>query len=341
MITSHRQESWGRVVYERERDEFEAHVHSGGGAPIISRPLSAGCLVTGRCNLRCEFCYGNREALSTSELGASGWMPLFAKLSSWGLMRVDLSGGEPTLLRDLDLIAKAAVDLGLQVVVSTNGTVLSDVPPGFPSVRWHVSLDSGIPEVHERSRLLPVLTPSRNSFKRSSSFILRCLDRGLPVRVLTCVGKHNMDVLFALGEHLALLGVQDWNVSRILHAGRAQTAYAERWDVPDSLLIDQVQDLRHAYPFMNIRYSNRTGASGYFLLVTPDGNLATQYADGRDKVILGRLRDMTLRDLQNRSEFDLREHGSKWLSACLEDQPDFALAEARLGGFGRSLELNN
>jgi MoaA/NifB/PqqE/SkfB family radical SAM enzyme len=256
---------------------------------------------------------------------------LLKRLRSWGLMRVDLSGGEPTMHRDLAEIARAAVSEELQVVISTNGMVLKKVQSGFPSVRWHVSLDSGIAEIHERSRLLPVFAPSRNSLARSSQFITQCLDAGQTVRVMTCVGKHNMDALFALGEHLALLGVQEWNISRILRAGRAQSDYSGKWEISDEFVLDQIQDLRAALPFIRIRYSNRTDQNGYFLLVLPDGTLATQYSDGRDKVTLGRLQDMSLLDLQNHQDFDLTAHGRKWLSAVLKWQPDSVLPLANVG----------
>jgi hypothetical protein len=77
--------------------------------------------------------------------------------------------------------------------------------------------------------------------------------------------------------------------------------------------------MRKAYRWMRIRYSNRITQDGYFLLVLPDGTLATQYTDGRDKVILGRVMDMTLADIQEHPRFDLLQHGRKWLAAVVPD----------------------
>jgi len=64
-----REESWGTIRYDRQMDEFEAH--SRAESINIDRPISVGCLVTGRCNLACQFCYGNDEALPppASEMG--------------------------------------------------------------------------------------------------------------------------------------------------------------------------------------------------------------------------------------------------------------------------------
>jgi MoaA/NifB/PqqE/SkfB family radical SAM enzyme len=322
MITSTRAEKWGLVAYDRDLDEFEARLFDTSISPVIDRPLSVGCLVTGRCNLRCPHCYGNEEALPSVELDFRRWRDIFKHLRSWGLIRVDISGGEPSLRADLAQIIREAVDVGLEAIISTNGMPLASKGiSGFPTARWHVSLDSGLDEIHERRRLLQVLKPSKNSLEKASTFITRCLECNCPVRVLTCIGKDNQDALFALGEHLALLGVRDWNISRVIRAGRAQTDYLEQWHVSDESVLEQVRDLRCAFPFIRIRYSNRTQQDGYFLLVLPDGSLVTQYTDGRDKVVLGKTLDLSLDDLRHDARFSLQAHGGKWIAGPLEWQP--------------------
>src|SRR3712207_43809 len=93
----HRNEHWGRLEYDPALDEFIASSDADPSSISIDRPISAGCLVTGKCNLNCEFCYGNHEALPKEEMTAEQWARTFAKLRSWGMLRVDLSGGEPTV----------------------------------------------------------------------------------------------------------------------------------------------------------------------------------------------------------------------------------------------------
>lgn len=99
----------GRLVYDNVWDEFEAHLREGFTDAGVCRPISAGCVVTARCNLRCGFCYGNFESLPTKEISADEWARVFGRLRSWGLMRVDLSRGEPTMRQDLAQIAQAAI----------------------------------------------------------------------------------------------------------------------------------------------------------------------------------------------------------------------------------------
>ena len=139
----------------------------------------------------------------------SHWMQCFGGLDHGGW--VDLSGGEPTIRKDLALIAQAALDCELSVVISTNGLLLSrEALSQFPRVRWHVSIDSGLEEIHQQSRVLRTLKPFAGSLERSSQFICWAREMDLPVRVLrTCIGPHNKDALFALGERIALLGVEE------------------------------------------------------------------------------------------------------------------------------------
>lgn len=99
--------------------------------------------------------------------------------------------------------------------------------------------------------------------------------------------------------------------------------------ISDECLREQVQDLRCAFDsIMRIRYSDRTDQAGYFLLVLPDGSLATQFTDHRDKVILGNALTMSQAELQNNRLFDLREHGRKWVAAAFEVSKADQITEA-------------
>jgi hypothetical protein len=152
--------------------------------------------------------------------------------------------------------------------------------------------------------------------------------------VLTGIGQHNHDELFVLGEHLALLGISEWNISRLLPAGRAKESYRQRWGTNDDYVMAQVHDLRRAYPFIRIRHSSRIQQDGYFLLVLPDGSLATQYSGERDKVILGTALGVQLSDLERSPDFCLDEHGQKWISARLNWQPFHHSVDPSLWGGG-------
>ncbi len=319
-----RDESWGQLVYSPVIDAFEACASGPISNIDIDRPISAGCIVTGRCNLKCQYCYGNDESLPTKELSAEEWGTVFRQLKSWGLMRVDLSGGEPTIRPDISQIAVSALEAGLSVVVSTNGMLLAKkglslLPAG---IRLHISIDSGFSEIHEASRIRRSLRPSTGSLNEVTDLAEKAVESGYQVRILTCIGRHNSRGLIQLGECLALAGIEEWNISRILAAGRAQLHDGHMWEVDDDAVLEEVHVIRDCYPWMRVSYSNRTRQDGYFLLVLPDGSLATQYTDGRDKVVLGRIESMNLEDLRKHPDFDLGLHARKWVATTTEYQGD-------------------
>jgi MoaA/NifB/PqqE/SkfB family radical SAM enzyme len=107
---------------------------------------------TARCNLRCGFCewWKKREPeLSTQEA-----LRVIAELADFGVRVLDFSGGEPTLRRDLSLLASKARDFGVFTILSTNGTLLNaekadELSKSFDVI--NVSLD-GFREEHDASR---------------------------------------------------------------------------------------------------------------------------------------------------------------------------------------------
>lgn len=83
--------------------------------------------LTNKCNLRCPHCYmysgtENRDELSTEEI-----LKLLEEYKTIANGKIlTLSGGEPSVHADFDLIVKEASNLGLQVKLLTNGTLMND-----------------------------------------------------------------------------------------------------------------------------------------------------------------------------------------------------------------------
>ncbi len=50
-MKTRRSEPWGSIHYNAELDEFEGELAEMTSRVVLDRPLSAGCLVTGRCKV--------------------------------------------------------------------------------------------------------------------------------------------------------------------------------------------------------------------------------------------------------------------------------------------------
>jgi pyrroloquinoline quinone biosynthesis protein E len=82
--------------------------------------------ITHRCPLRCPYC-SNPLAMvdGRNELATDEWMRVFTEARALGVLQLGLSGGEPLLRRDLDVLAAHARQLGLYTTLVTSGVGLT------------------------------------------------------------------------------------------------------------------------------------------------------------------------------------------------------------------------
>src|SRR5512133_3850589 len=103
--------------------------------------------LTDRCNFRCTYCSPAEEEpteglLTRAELGR-----LFRLFAALGVRRIRLTGGEPTLRRDVvEIVADAAATPGIEdVALTTNGHRLDELVEPLRSAglgSLNVSLDT-------------------------------------------------------------------------------------------------------------------------------------------------------------------------------------------------------
>ncbi|OPL18311.1 MAG: hypothetical protein AVO35_05545 [Candidatus Aegiribacteria sp. MLS_C] len=85
--------------------------------------------VTAGCNLECVFCYNPWRAEGRSippDLSTAGMVHLAGRIAEAGPVSVTLTGGEPLLRGDLEVIAAELAGRGIPAGVATNGMLLDD-----------------------------------------------------------------------------------------------------------------------------------------------------------------------------------------------------------------------
>lgn len=83
--------------------------------------------IIGACDLACPGCY-SEDSRKRRMLTTEQWKYIMNQLADYGVFQVSFGGGEPTLRNDLGKLAEHARSLGLNLTMTTNGTVLRRHP---------------------------------------------------------------------------------------------------------------------------------------------------------------------------------------------------------------------
>ena len=95
-------------------------------APAIGPPLWLLAELTYRCPLHCVFCYNPVDfARQEEELDTQGWLRVLRQGREMGAVQLGLSGGEPLVRDDLELIVAEARRLGYYTNLLTSGVGLT------------------------------------------------------------------------------------------------------------------------------------------------------------------------------------------------------------------------
>lgn len=111
-------------------------------------------IVTGKCNLNCRHCYASPYR-SEADLSSAESRRLARELADAGVRHINFTGGEPLLRRDIFDLLKYCIELGLDVSVFTNMTLVnSEVAEKLARLEIFTltSLDGHVREVFEAVR---------------------------------------------------------------------------------------------------------------------------------------------------------------------------------------------
>ncbi|MFD8783756.1 radical SAM protein [Kitasatospora sp. NPDC059599] len=234
-----------------------------------------------RCNLACPQCLDDK---SVRESTAAERLTLARHIAASGILGVDISGGEPLLLRDLPDLALTIRRQGTSVVsCTTNGWHLArraeEIAGAVDAIR--VSLDGATEDTHDTWR-------GPNSYQRAITGIHAAVDEGLLVQlqmVLMQSNKHEAQQLVDLAAQLGAGGVTFLQMLPIgdgaaLAAGQMLTdeqaqAVVEPLTVPDGVRV-RLRTRQSAGGFTVLRadgyaWRNTLGATGISAFVPVTG----------------------------------------------------------------------
>lgn len=223
-----------------------------------SPPTEVELSITGRCNLKCRYCYYADEMTALSDLPTDRWLKFFAELGGLAVQRVTLTGGEAFTRPDLFELIDGVISNKMRYSILTNGTLLTEkvisaFAIGKRRLRLNsiqVSIDGSSAEIHDLSR------PPK-SFARAVRGLRLLKEAQFPVTVRVTINHHNVDDLPKIA-HLLLeeIGLPGFGTNEAEQMGTAR-CYGEN-------IVLTPEERRHAMKTLtalNERYGGRINAA--------------------------------------------------------------------------------
>jgi AdoMet-dependent heme synthase len=147
-------------------------------------------------------------------------MDLLEEISRIGKPIVILTGGEPLLREDVFEIAERGTQLGLRMVMATNGTFLTPeltkkmMESGIKRVS--ISLDGPTAEEHDAFRMVP------GAFDAALAGIDLLKEREIPFQINTTITRHNVHLAEEILKLAVDLGAVAHHIFLLVPTGRAR-----------------------------------------------------------------------------------------------------------------------
>ena len=201
--------------------------------------------VTSCCNLTCTHCYASAGQNSGTELSTKDALAVLDDLAAFGCPVVLFSGGEPFVRPDILTLARYAVQKGLRVVFSTNGTLIDEkLANEIKSIGVSyvgISMD-GMEEVHDRFR------NRKGAFQQALAGIRYCREAGVKVGLRVTMTQDNVKDIPAIFDVMEAERIPRLCLYHLVYCGRGAEIAA--LDLPPDvrratldLIIDRTKQL--------------------------------------------------------------------------------------------------
>lgn len=162
-------------------------------AVMSNTPLSGTFELSPCCNMNCKMCYVRRSRAEVDSAGgeitADRWIELGKQCRDAGTLYMLLTGGEPFLYKDFKKVYIELHNMGMQVSINTNGTLITDEEAGW--LREHgpetvnITIYGASNETYER------VGGHKYGFDRMISAVRKLKDSGIKVKFNCSLTPYN------------------------------------------------------------------------------------------------------------------------------------------------------
>jgi pyrroloquinoline quinone biosynthesis protein E len=292
-------------------------------------PLPVGVLaeLTHRCPLQCPYC-SNPLALESprGELGTEAWLDVLAQAAELGVTQVHLSGGEPTVRRDLEAIVEGAARVGLYANLITAAVLLNRQRLEALAERGLKHVQISIQDAH--GARADHLAGYRGAHAKKLEVARAVAALGLALTLNAPVHRHNISNLPAIIALAEELGAQRLEVAHVQYYGwalrnRAALMPTRQQVLESAQLVERArQRLKGvlAIDFVVADYYARRpkpcmgGWGRRIIAITPSGKaLPCHAAETIPGLVFDNVRDRRLRDIWVNSAAFCAFRGTGWM----------------------------
>ena len=187
----------------------------------LDAPICLTWELTYACNLRCIHCLSSSGKQAPGELSTAEAKALLDELAALKVFYINVGGGEPMVRPDFFELMEYAIQRGIGIKFSTNGTLIDET-----AARWianmdyldvQISLDGATAEVNDALR-------GRGAYARARQAMERLAGYGFPFKINAVLTRRNfaqLDALYALAQSY---GAQ-LRVTRLRPSGRGRAVW--------------------------------------------------------------------------------------------------------------------
>lgn len=281
------------ITYDTEDDIYDIKLKS---------PLSVCWQITTKCNLNCKYCLSDSGVGKDYGLDTKKAVEVINKLGELGINRLDFTGGEPLIRKDLGELIKCSKQNNINTIVTTNTTLLNDENIEYLKLAdlVQISID-GPKEIHNDQR-------QNNVYEKTIKNIKILKDNGCKIRLNSFIynsNKQYIDYLLELSKQLDLfshLFIIFTPQGRGKEHHEEIISGKELENIKNKIIIYRKREKR------NIRLYDYNEYLHSCVLLTPQGDVISQGFYEEDSIKVGNIFERPLEDLFANPIFDHPTH---------------------------------
>ena len=225
-----------------------------------TQPLWLLAEITYRCPLHCAFCYNptDYDKHTQNELDTKSWLRVLNQARELGAAQLGISGGEPLLRDDIEVIVEEARQLGYYSNLITSGVGLTDkrIDAFKKGGLDHIQLS-----MHDITEEINNFITNTKTFKLKKKVAAMIKDRGYPMVLNVVIHRYNIGHIREILEMAEALGADYIELANIQYYG---------WSLINrNQLMPSKEQIDYAEKVTN-EYRDRVGSKMKIFFVVPD-----------------------------------------------------------------------